>query len=129
MSKLPLDFWTATPIKPAPMLAELGEMVLTRSESRSPKWKFRLAPDLVVQIQAKLTRALLKFHCLGVRCDRADLGDLLQPRKIDRPHWQLGFKMSATDTAVWIFKPQSCGWHRGGGVDGVVDVRDCIVAA
>jgi hypothetical protein len=130
MSHLPQDFWTAIAIKPAPMLAELRSMVLARSENRSPKWKFRLASDLVLQIQAKLTTKLLRFDCLAVRCDRADLGTLLHsPRKIDRPHWTLGFKIQADTPDAWMLKPYSTGWGRTGDRSGVYILRDQIITA
>jgi hypothetical protein len=42
-------FGGTTPIAPIPALAELRDMVLARSKKRRPKWRFRLAPDLVLQ--------------------------------------------------------------------------------
>jgi hypothetical protein len=39
--------YEARTIKPAPLLADLRDRVFRQSEKRSPKWKFRLAPDLV----------------------------------------------------------------------------------
>src|SRR5262249_5251416 len=36
-------------------LAELREEVLNYSLKRMPKWKFRLAPDLIMQLQPKPT--------------------------------------------------------------------------
>ena len=65
MKKFDLNFWAATSMPPVPTLARLRNMVLERSEQRSPKWKFPLAPDLVLQIQPKLTTALLRFECLA----------------------------------------------------------------
>jgi len=38
-----------------PFLAELREEVLEHSLKRMPKWKFRFAPDIVVQLQPKPT--------------------------------------------------------------------------
>jgi hypothetical protein len=60
------EFWQPTPITPQPLLASLRKLVLERSEKRSPKWKFRLAPDLGLQVQAKLTTMLLKFECHAI---------------------------------------------------------------
>jgi hypothetical protein len=130
MSKLPLNFWTATPIKPAPVLAELREMVLARSERRSPKWKFRLAPDLVVQIQAKLTTALLKFDCIAVQCERAHLEVLLTSRReIQRPYWRLSFELRANTPDQWTLKPHYVGWKRNCDPLAVVTARDQVIAA
>jgi hypothetical protein len=38
-----------------PFLAELREEVLKHSPKRIPKWKFRVAPDIVMQLQPKPT--------------------------------------------------------------------------
>jgi Family of unknown function (DUF6011) len=48
-------FWPSPiPIPPIPTLASLRLAVLERSTKRSPKWGFRLAPDLVMQLQPKV---------------------------------------------------------------------------
>ena len=38
-------------IAPIPKLAELREAVLAHSEKRKPKWGFRIAPDIVMELQ------------------------------------------------------------------------------
>jgi hypothetical protein len=47
--------WAAVTIqiRPSPLLSGLRDMVLAQRHDRCPKWRFRLAPDLVVQIQPK----------------------------------------------------------------------------
>jgi hypothetical protein len=118
------------PIKPAPMLAELRQIVLTRSEKRSPKWKFQLAPDLVVQIQGKLTLKLLKFEGRAIGCEGANLQTLLgKSAKIDRPHWTLGFRIEADTPDAWMLKPNSAGWGRTQDRSGIFNLRDRIIAA
>jgi hypothetical protein len=98
-------FWKAVPIKPAPALAALRDLVLERSETRSPKWKFRLAPDLVLQIQPKLTTALLKFKCRSVRCEGADLTVLLANQSdIKRLYHIMDFELRADAPDAWFFK-------------------------
>ena len=47
-----MAFETET-IPPITFLAELREEVLKHSLKRMPKWKFRFAPDIVVQLQPK----------------------------------------------------------------------------
>ena len=47
------SFWEPHPIAPIAALAELRAHVLRRSTKRCPKWKFRLAPDLIVQLQPR----------------------------------------------------------------------------
>jgi hypothetical protein len=44
---------TVLHIAPIPSLAELREVVLAHSEKRKPKWGFRLAPDIVMELQAQ----------------------------------------------------------------------------
>jgi len=51
MSACPKEYWNPIPIDPQLGLHELREMVLANSEKRMPKWKFRVASDLVLQIQ------------------------------------------------------------------------------
>jgi hypothetical protein len=111
MSGFDRSFWDPTPIAPIPTLARLREMVLERSEQRSPKWKFRIAPDLVLQIQAKLTTALLRFEGLALLSEGADLEMLLKPRSdIDRDYWRIKFDLRAVVQDQWLFKPTACGW-------------------
>ena len=45
MSKLAATFWTPEPLAPIEFLAGLRDIVLERSHTRLPKWRFRLAPD------------------------------------------------------------------------------------
>ena len=44
---------TSIRIAPIPKLAELREAVLAHSDKRKPKWGFRLAPDIVMELQAQ----------------------------------------------------------------------------
>ena len=125
------DRWDKTPIRPAPLLSALRDLVLARSEKRSPKWKFRLAPDLVLQIQPKLTLALLKFECAALRCDGADLKDLVTTKNIERGrrYWRFRFDLTATDPAQWLLKPRGYMWARDAGQNGATELREQIVAA
>ena len=130
MSKFDSNFWSPTPISPIPTLARLREMVLERSEQRSPKWKFRVAPDLVLQIQAKLTTALLRFDGLALLAEGADLNMLLKPRnEIDRDYWRIKFELRAIVADQWFFKPKGCGWKRKADLTVFVDLRARLVTA
>lgn len=40
-------------LSPIPTLADLREQVLQRSSTRCPRWRFRLADDLIMQLQPK----------------------------------------------------------------------------
>jgi uncharacterized protein DUF6011 len=118
---VPKEFWTPTPIKPQPLLAQLRALVFAQSENRSPKWKFRAAPDLVLQIQAKLSaKHAEKFECSAVQCAGADV-DLLTMRRIDlhktKADWQLRFDLYALPDATWHFRPRSITSKPTGGVE------------
>jgi hypothetical protein len=100
-----------------PKLAELREAVLTHSEKRKPKWGFRLAADIVMELQAQTVsllsataaargykQALLKFEGQAVLVDGAGKRDLERWRtpackrtftllQFDGdPDWQLTFR-------------------------------------
>ena len=130
MSKLDPAFWISTPIAPIPTPARLRNLVLERSEQRSPKWKFRLAPDLVLQIQPKLTTALLRFECLALQCEGADLNKLLGRRsELEIDYWRLSFRLSAVVADQWFFKPTHCGWKRRSDLAVFVDLRASLLTA
>ena len=48
--------WSPAYLPTIPFLQSLYDAVLARSERRMPKWKFRLAADLMFEIQPKLAR-------------------------------------------------------------------------
>lgn len=74
-----MPFETET-LSPIPFLAELREEVLKHSLKRMPKWKFRFAPDVVVQLQPKPTMLL----SAGRDCARAQAeAELLRRRGRD----------------------------------------------
>jgi hypothetical protein len=118
---------------PVPTLAVLREAVLARSEKRSPKWKFRLAPDLVVEIQPKPVivrnpQKLLLFKCAAVLCEGATAGMLTSRKDIDRDYWKLGFEIYAFDSAEWLLKPLSGRWRRGAGEHRWLDLPSRIIS-
>ena len=124
------NFWFPTAITPVPALAHLRAMVLARSEKRSPKWKFRLASNLVVQIQPKLTTSLLRFECLALQCCGANLELLATPlNKMEADYCRIHFELRADVPDEWRFKPTSC--QRKRGTDGAVywQLRDHLVSA
>ena len=53
MSRLSPEFWAREPVAAIPFLAGLREAVLDRSDRRCPKWRFRFAPDLAIQLQPR----------------------------------------------------------------------------
>ena len=72
--------WSAATMPPIPFLQSLYDAVLAHSESRMPKWKFRLASDLLLEMQPKLTRTGRLFHWRALRCEAADAKLLAAPR-------------------------------------------------
>jgi hypothetical protein len=60
------ELWKQTPIKRIPFLDELRSIVLQHNAKRCPKWKFRFANDLVMQIQPRPTESEI-FRCVAVQ--------------------------------------------------------------
>src|SRR5215471_16630822 len=96
-------------IPPIPFLAALREEVLKHSLKRMPKWKFRFAPDIVVQLQPKPTVLLsaaatargfkLKYqHFIGVAVMMEGVtSEALKqmPKRPCPPWWQIKFEIYA----------------------------------
>src|SRR5690242_13903054 len=101
------------PIAPMPMLSALRDAVLVRSTKRMPKWKFRVAPDIVAQIQPRpdtRTRdnisGLPWFDCAAVIHDNAD-GTML--KDAPRDSWRMQFRLTIRYTG-WQFKVDGIGF-------------------
>jgi hypothetical protein len=91
-------------IAPIPTLAALRDRVLARSQTRAPKWGFRLAPDLVLQLQPKPTAVL--FRGVVVWAPHATV-----PASIfrERPEWTA---LPQVRVNFWIRgAPGSEHWH------------------
>jgi hypothetical protein len=105
--------WGAQDIPPIPLLEQLNGWVIEQNEKRLPKWKFRLADDLAVQIHPRLTRAHeLLLECVALQADNLSVKLFLEPKLLRGQHyWRLGFKLfaNASDAAAWTFKPTSAG--------------------
>ena len=101
-------------IAPIPKLAELREAVIAHSEKRKPKWGFRIASDIVMELQAQpctlvsdalkakgCKQAAVKFEGHAVMITGANAADLKKHRRGAReqkfsllqfdgePDWQL----------------------------------------
>jgi hypothetical protein len=110
-------------VPPIPFLAELREEVLKHSLKRMPKWKFRFAPDVIVQLQPKPTvlpsEAAIargvkpKFHLFeGVAVLQEGVtGDALKrlPQWPCALWWQIKFELYAYDDPKhdWTFRRTS----------------------
>jgi hypothetical protein len=115
-------------LSPIPFLAELREEVLKHSLKRMPKWKFRFAPDLIVQLQPKPTIMLSAAatarglkpklqHFEGVAVlSEGVTGEALKrlPKRPCPPWWQIKFELYAHEPkGEWIFRRTSGYWQYG----------------
>ena len=131
-------------LPPMSFLADLREEVLKRSLKRMPKWKFRLAPDLVLQLQPKPTVMLSEtamargfkpklqhFEGVAVMTDGVT-GAVFKhlPQRPCPPWWQIKFELYAQACdADWIFKRTSGYWQRGAEPTGTGTMVRRLVAA
>jgi hypothetical protein len=130
------------PIPSISFLAELRQEVLKRSLKRMPKWKFRLAPDIVVQLQPKPTMLLSdaamarglkpKFHLfegVAVMMESVTAEALKRlPQRPCSPFWQIKFELFAGDPgADWTFQRTSGCWQHGADITGVPTLVQRIV--
>jgi hypothetical protein len=105
------EFWAPIHLPEIPFLQTLYDAVLTHSEKRMPKWKFRLAPDVMLEIQPKLTRAGRLFHWQALKCEGANEKMLASPRDRVRPHITSGGTLRDVDGgAGYVLKATSIGW-------------------
>jgi hypothetical protein len=126
------------------LLAELREEVLNHSLNRMPKWKFRLAPDLIMQLQPKPTvlpstaalargfkPRLHRFEGTAIMSENVT-GDAFKrlPRPPCPPWWQIKFELYAHQPDTdWIFGRSSGYWQRGADITGVPTLVRRIVTA
>jgi hypothetical protein len=126
--------WDPRPIAASTFLRDLREECLTRSEKRMPKWKFRVAPDFIIQLQPKATYLPSARQIeSGVRCQvlRFDGVALTvatgnatkemfdrKPNSQATPWCRVGFEIYAYDESAWQLKPRSGRWSRSYGEGG-----------
>jgi Family of unknown function (DUF6011) len=127
------SIWTPQDIPPIPLLRELNDWVIKQNEKRLPKWKFRFAGDLAIQVHSRLTRAHdLLLECVALQTENVSAGHFLKPATLrGLRYWRLGFKLSAEtpDAAEWKFQPTSGARARDCPRTGYVDLRHRVVAA
>ena len=123
-------WWDPVSLPPIPFLQSLYDAVLERSEKRMPKWKFRLAPDVVLEIQPKLTRAGRLFHWQAIQCADANEKMFAEPRTKVRPYITAGGKLQDVDGgAGYILRTTSAGASVELDRSAGVGLRDQIVSA
>ena len=131
------------PISPISFLAKLREEVLKRSLKRMPKWKFRIASDLVLQLQPKPTVMLSEaamarglkpklqhFEGTAVMTENVTIAVFkCLPQRPCPPWWQLRFDLFAlAPDADWMFKPAGGRWQGGADRAGVDAIAQRLVA-
>ncbi len=136
-------FETST-IPPIKFLAELREEVLQHSHKRMPKWKFRLAPDLIFQLQprpavmpseAAMARGLKPKleHFEGIAAKGESVAATIferLPERSDPPWCKLNYELFSENLdADWIFKPTGGRWRRGIDQSEISVIIDRLVAA
>ena len=138
------EIWTTLhPITASTFLRDLREECLAHSELRMPKWKFRIARDLIVQVQPKAayyptTRQLaagaraqlLRFEGVGLQVAAGEATLEMFAKKPDSRFtmWcRVGFHMFAYDEDAWQLKFTSGMWCRDYG-DGIKVLRERVLA-
>jgi hypothetical protein len=105
------EFWNEQTIQPVPLLEQLNSWVIKQNEKRLPKWKFRLASDLAVQIHSRLTRQYaLLFECSALQMEGVTAKFFTEPKLLwgHQQYHQMGFKLFAHEgSETWFFKPIS----------------------
>jgi hypothetical protein len=101
-------------IVPQPTLAQLRDYVISHSEKRSPKWKWQIAPDLLMQLQPKLAAppTVIRFEGVAISSADVELDLLLKPwKEVDHNDaLRMNFELRAIDPAAWTLHPRSYNW-------------------
>jgi hypothetical protein len=135
------NWWDPRPIAASTFLRDTREEVLNRSEKRMPKWKFRIAPDFVIQLQPKPTYVpstrqletgtriqLLRFDGMGLAVETGTATAAMFAKSPDGiTLWcRTGFEIFAYDENEWQLRFQSGRWSHGY-KDGLKALRDRVV--
>jgi hypothetical protein len=105
-------FWSPVELQPSPFLASTYDLVLEHSQKRMPKWKFKLAGDLVMEIQPKPTRTGRRFVFAAIQAEGAT-ADLLKTTKGAVHPWiRLSGSIADPGEGNWRLKFVGIGWHR-----------------
>jgi hypothetical protein len=128
-------------IAPIPKLAELREAVLAHSEKRKPKWGFRLAANIIMELQAQpcmllsaravelgCKQTVLKFDGKAVMtAGHAGAADL---KKYTRGSWEQKFSLLQFDgESDWQLALGNRTWPGSSDMSCVEPLTTAIVAA
>lgn len=105
------SFWTPAPLTAIPFLAELRSFVLERSHSRLPKWRFRLADDLVVQLQPRPAERRDRYFLFAGQAlqGRNLTADVFKTARAARGHYGIGFGITDAGDS-WSIQPTRASW-------------------
>jgi hypothetical protein len=119
-----MNFYPDIKTNPIQWMADVREGVLANSEKRMPKWRFRLAPDILALIQPKpvalLPRSLalgnkqllLKFEGVAVMSENVTPAMLEKKRSVG-VRWRITFSIVADSPDEWIIRCQGGSWTYG----------------
>jgi Family of unknown function (DUF6011) len=131
--RLPIEFWSKHQVPAVPLLQQLNEWVIKHNERRLPKWKFKFATDLAVQIHSRITRAHeILFEGRVSRLEGATSDFFLKPALLhDQQYWLLNFQLysDASNAHIWTFKPVSTQRGRGCPASGLIELRQAVIEA
>jgi hypothetical protein len=116
------------------MLAYLRVCILSRSAKRMPKWKFRVSPDIVTEIQPRPDSFAALFRCKAIVHDEAG-AELLTDKRRPLNSWMIEFKLFVTlyeqadftDDGDWHLKPTRVGFRTGQPHSDIFTVRDRLI--
>jgi hypothetical protein len=134
VSDLDPAIWAPVPIAPMPMLAYLRVCILSRSAKRMPKWKFRVSPDIVTEVQPRPNSFAALFCCKAIVHDDAG-AELLTDKRRPLDSWMIEFKLFVilheqadfTDDGDWHLKPTRIGFRTGHPHSDIIAVRDRLI--
>lgn len=97
--------WEPAPMNPVAFLATLRDAIVNGPEppKRTPKWRFKVADDFALLIQAK-DKARVLFECVALEGEGINAGSFTEKRGDHRHLRQLKFDIRP-DGALWMLKP------------------------
>lgn len=118
-----------------PMLAYLRVCVVSRSAKRMPKWRLRVSPDIVTEVQPRPANAAT-FKCKAIVHDEAG-AELLTDKRRPLNSWMIEFKLVVilheqadfTDDGDWHLKPTRIGFRTGHPHSDIIGVCDRLIGA
>jgi hypothetical protein len=123
-ARLPYEFWHYE--------QDLYDWVIVQNEKRLPRWKFKLASNLAVQIQPKLTRAhTLLFECIAIQTENPSLKLFTEPKSLrGQSYWRMKFELFQDEPGTeWALKAKSAGRGHGCPSSGLLELRSSVIAA